>query len=119
MFILRTSSTLVPPHLLQVKNQHQQSLDATRLFEDMEAFKDVAVFVYMAATSSLRPLLKSLIPHCQNILVELLKGAEIEKKDVYQVSKEAKKSLISIQCVALVGEDGFGNSTTSWKNCNY
>ena len=44
-----TSSTLVLPHLLQVKNQHQQSLDATRLFEDMEAFKDVAVFVCMAA----------------------------------------------------------------------
>ena len=43
-------------------------------------------------------MLKSLIPHCQNILVELLKGAEIEKKDVYQVSKEAKKSLISVQC---------------------
>ena len=37
---------IVQLHLLQVKNQHQQLLDATetRLFEDVVAFKDVVVF---------------------------------------------------------------------------
>ena len=45
-----------------------------------------------------RPLLKSLIPHNQNVRVESLEGAKIEKKDV---SKEAKISLISVQCRGL------------------
>ena len=99
---------------LQVKNQPQQPLDVTRLFEDMVAFKDMVVFENMAASffeaeyrghiicgpppSTSRPPLKSLIPQSQNVPFE---GAEIGKKDVPLVSEEAKKSLISIQCCGL------------------
>ena len=39
-----------------------------------------------------------MIPHNQNVRVESLEGAKIEKKDV---SKEAKESLISVQCRGL------------------